>query len=460
MVWRRVRFCSILALAALGLLSAGSRRAEAQVGAGAAGVEVDADGVLRTKIIRDETGALTRQRLAEAKAKLDPELMRPSKLRKVSLNRLEAAVEARFAKGEFETDDMKYLAGLTSIQYVFFYPETNDIVIAGPAEGFIEDISGRAVGIMSGRAVLELQDLIVALRAFPPSGKQTKLIGVSIDPTQEGLKKMRDFLVAISGRVSPNDAERIAAGLKENLGLQTVRIDGISPQTHFAQVLVEADYRMKLIGIGLEAPAVNIPSYVAKANARDVSRNALQRWFFTPDYDCVRVSEDDLAMELVGQGVKLIGEDERVSGDGIRVKSTNVDRASQAFCTAFTKKYAELAERTPVYAQLHNLIDVSIAAAFIQQQDYYSKAGWNMELFNDETRFPVETYETPKQVETAVNAVWKGNTLMTPVGGGVAINATKALMSEHLQSDDNGQLKDLRSQINVKSLAKDQWWWD
>lgn len=49
-----------------------------------------------------------------------------------------------------------------------------------------------------------------------------------------------------------SDAQFIAAGLKENLGLQVVSIDGISPQTHFAQVLVEADYRMKLIGIGLE----------------------------------------------------------------------------------------------------------------------------------------------------------------------------------------------------------------
>ena len=37
-----------------------------------------------------------------------------------------------------------------------------------------------------------------------------------------------------------------------------------------------------------------------------------------PDYQCVRVSEDKLAMELVGDGVKLVGEDELVSASGER----------------------------------------------------------------------------------------------------------------------------------------------
>ena len=52
--------------------------------------------------------------------------------------------------------------------------------------------------------------------------------------------------------------------------------------------MVEADYRMKLIGIGLEKPPVRLVSYVDRAKPSDVGRNALQRWFFVPDYQCVR----------------------------------------------------------------------------------------------------------------------------------------------------------------------------
>ena len=40
---------------------------------------------------------------------------------------------------------------------------------------------------------------------------------------------------------------------RESLGLQNVTVHGVSPRTHFAQVLVEADYRMKLT-YRLESP--------------------------------------------------------------------------------------------------------------------------------------------------------------------------------------------------------------
>ena len=56
-------------------------------------------------------------------------------------------------------------------------------------------------------------------------------------------------------------------------------------------------------------------------------------------------------MELVGDGVKLIGQDELVRGDGSRAQSNRVDRASQSFVTSFTKKYGALAKVSPVFAQ-------------------------------------------------------------------------------------------------------------
>ncbi len=103
------------------------------------------------------------------------------------------------------------------------------------------------------------------------------------------------------------------------------------------------------------------------------------------------------------------------------------NKASQAFVTGFTKKYAELAERSPVYAELRNVIDLVIAAAFIQQEDYCGRSGWEMLLFGNEEAFAVETYNVPRAVNTAVNAIWKGRRLMTPVGGGVTIHAVDAL---------------------------------
>jgi Protein of unknown function (DUF1598) len=428
---------------------------------GANGIIINPDGVLQSHVFLDPTGELSRDRIKAARAKMDQQLAKASKLRKVSLNRLEVAAKANLDKQLPLTDEMLHLAGLTRVQYVFYYPDTKDIVLAGPAEGWATDAAGHAIGFDSGHTVLELDDLIVALRAFPPAGKQTPVILCSIDPTPEGLERMQGFLKSIGQNLSsPDDAEFIVDGLRTSLGFQNIRVQGIAPNTHFAHVLIEADYRMKLIGIGLEKPAVRLASYVDKANPGAVSRNSLQRWYFIPDYQCVRVSADRLGMQLVGNGVKLVDEDQLVSTDGSRKSSGRSNKASKAFVTGFTQKYPELASRTPVYAQLRNCIDLAISAAFIQQQDYYGKAGWRMETFADESAVPVETLNTPARTETVVTSVWKGTQLMTPVGGGVTIQPTKALQTSNTLPDEDGAIGQLRESVNLKELAADRWWWD
>jgi hypothetical protein len=205
---------------------------------------------------------------------------------------------------------------------------------------------------------------------------------------------------------------------------------------------------------------VPIKSYVELADARSGSQNALQRWYFVPDYECVRVSEDELAMELVGQGVKLIGADEMVTSDGGRVESTRMDKAGKQFTHGFTTQYEELANAVPVYKQLRNCIDLAVAAAFIQKQDFYGKAGWMMEVFGDESTFPVQNVPAPERVETAINSVWKGNRLMTPIGGGVNIQARLALSAENRLRDDQGDVAAAQKRVTLKHLQDGQWWWD
>lgn len=468
----RRKFWSRVVLAAVAASVLGATSVFAQMGGtpntigttGTSGVSIDANGVLEREVFLDPTGELTRRRFAEARASIDKTLAKPSPLRKVSLTRLEAEVARRIEAGERPTDAMKYLAGLTRIQYVFYYPDSKDIVIAGPAEPFGQDLSGRVVGLESGRPVLELQDLVVALRAFSPDGKKAQQVFCSIDPTAEGLVRLNKFLASVGSSFSgpPNQqiAQHIVTGLKENLGLQTVTVGGISSKTHFAQVMVEADYRMKLIGIGLEQPPVKLASYVSLASASSIARNAMQRWYFVPDYECVRVSEDRLAMQLVGEGVKLVGEDEVVAADGSRVKSAVANKASDMFVNNFTRVYPELAAKSPVYGQLRNLIDMLVAAAFMQEQNYYGQAGWKMPLFGSEEAFPVETVNAPQKAATAVNTLWKGNRLLTPLGGGVQIEATRALQSDVLLADEEGRVATARQQVKLQNLGPTQWWWD
>ncbi len=425
-----------------------------------AGVLVSPDGVLGLQTAADPTGSVMRARAAAARQSLPPDILRYSRLRKVSLPRLEKAIIA--ANGTI-TDEMRYMAGLLRVRYVFLYPESGDIVLAGPAEGWVPDPAGRVVGITSGKPVIQLQDVVTALRAFPKDQEGPAVIGCSIDPTEEGLQKMQEFRRSL-GSTFPRGQEVTVArymstGVKNSLGLQEITIEGVPADTHFAHILVEADYRMKLIGIGLEKPPVRLTSFVERAASSSVPPNALFRWYFVPDYQCVRVTEDSAGLELVGDGVKLVGEDEVVLSGGTRAQAATSNAASRAFTTSFTKKYPELAARSPVYAELRNVIDLAVMAAFIQKNDFYTQANWKMEFLGDESKFPVRTYPAPKQVESAVNAIIKGSRIMTPIGGGVQIETEEAIRDENLLPDEGNQVGKLREEVKV-SLPADTWWWD
>ncbi len=425
-----------------------------------AGVEVSAEGVLSTVTIRDPGGRLHRERMAAALKALPGDLATPSKLRKISLNRLEAAIGKTLASGGPLPEEMKYLAGLTRITHVFYLPKTQDIVIAGPAEPFGVSASGRPVAVESGVPVIELRDLITALRTYGPRSRGTDLISVSIDPTQSGLQALQKYISTNAPRLTRRNVSSFTHGMQQALGKQTVSIRGVPAGSHFAQVLVEADYRMKMIGVGLEKTPVGIRSYVSHAKPGAQSRNALKRWYFVPDYNKVRMTEDEFAMQMEGKGVKLISANELVGPDGRRAHTGAPDAAAKAFADGFTEKYDALAAKVPVYGQMRNMIDLAIAAAFIQRYDYYGRSGWNMELLGDESRLPVNTLTAPRQVETAVNAVWKGSTLMTPIGGGVQMRPLEALKPARLLKDENREVATVRDGITVEKLGATEWWWD
>jgi hypothetical protein len=430
----------------------------------AAGVAVDASGVLQRLTKSDTQGILARERAQQALASLDADIAQRSKLRKVSLTRLAKLIKNSIDEGHGPDEAMKHLAGLTRIKYTFYYPETQDIVIAGPAEGWMQDLAGRPIGIESGQSVLELQDLIVALRTFPPNKNSKPVVYCSIDATEEGLARMQEFLSQVGhyfqGNIDEEQERFIVNGLRESLGLQMITVGGVPATTHFAQIMVEADYRMKLIGVGLEEPAANIKSFVSLANFASIARNAMMRWWFVPDYQRIRVSEDGLAAEFVGDGVKLVGEDEVVSKEGERRQAGSQNRASQRFTQSFTDNYGALADRDPVYAQLRNCIDMLVVAALIQKNDFYGQAGWDLSVLGDEKIYPVQTYNAPKQVAAAVNSIWKGSRLTTPVGGGVQVRATEAFSVENLLVDEKGEVDAARKQVSLKDLPADKWWWD
>ena len=102
-------------------------------------------------------------------------------LRKVSLKALDEAVAQQLATGKPLPDVMQHLAGLQQIEYILVYPEQHDIVLVGPAEGWKVNPHGELVGISTGRPVMLLDDLLVALHA-PATRPAAASVARSIQP--------------------------------------------------------------------------------------------------------------------------------------------------------------------------------------------------------------------------------------------------------------------------------------
>ncbi len=80
----------------------------------------------------------------------------------MSLTRLERAAQLRLAAGKPLTEAMRVLAGLQRVQYVFVYPESGDLVLAGPAGDWRPAAENRIVSTETGLPVVRLDDLVDA----------------------------------------------------------------------------------------------------------------------------------------------------------------------------------------------------------------------------------------------------------------------------------------------------------
>lgn len=274
--------CGLALLVPPAVLAQNNGGNNGNVGNQTGGILIDASGVVSVGVSQDPSTRLkeARQR-ALAEASLPAELHAASDSRKISLRRLEAECEKlrdqgiSLAAGAIP-DELFYCAGLTRIDAVYLDPEHQDVVIAGPAEPFAPDPLGRRLGVKSRRPVLRLDHGVTVFRTVM-SGSE---VGCSIDPEPQRLAALNRFLSANSSPASLDVAERRFREMARVLGMQTVRIIGVPADSPVAATLLEADYRMKRISLGLEQPGVKgLKSHLAMLKA---GGSSLQRWWFVP----------------------------------------------------------------------------------------------------------------------------------------------------------------------------------
>ncbi|MGE5192187.1 MAG: DUF1598 domain-containing protein [Deltaproteobacteria bacterium] len=427
------------------------------------GVFVDPNGLMRQLKKEETTGALEALARQARSADLNEDMARASGLRLVSLKRLEQAVSQRLEVGLSVLETMQRLAGLTQIKYVFVYPDEQEIVIAGPAEGWKYDETGRPVGRESGRPMLQLDDFVVVARTFAPGGE--KEFGCSINTRDANLKLVRDFVEAsnASGPLGPGQLNKWLKELHSRLGLQDVVVMGVPANTRVAQVLVEADYRMKLIGVAKLDAGKQIPSYFDLLKAAGQTRGApleALRWWLTMKYGAIVHNPDHSYFEIQDSSVLVQSENQFVNSQGEHVPTGISEPVNRRFAENFTRHYDELAQRDPVFADLRNLFDMALVAALCRQEKLHDKASWDLGVFAPGGMYHPAVVNSPTVVESVMNhKVYGGKDIVVQVAGGVQADVVALARDKSIAKEDAG-LDKVGSRGKNPALPEGRWWWD
>jgi len=295
-----------------------------------------------------------------------------------------------------------------------------------------------------------LDDLLIALRSI--EGAQTTGILCSIDPTAEGIARfdtLRKRLVNPGANIDP-----VLDEMENAMGQQIITVKGVPDSSHFARVLVAADYRMKRLAMGFEeSPVPKLSNFLKMVKTSGKKqRSDMPRWWLEPEYDAIVTDSEGLAYELRGGSVKAMTEEEFIDSQGQRRTTGKADPTAKKWADQMTACYDELAAKDSIFGQLRNCIDLAVLAALITHQGLPEKAGWKMtELLSAD--IPVQSFHAPHQVDSQASGLLKGGDWVLSVSGGVMINPwkplTKPTTSEELTA------------VRGKAVASGtSWWWN
>lgn len=425
------------------------------------GVFVAAPAVLASlATITDDTHLLQAAEFAK-KANHNRDVRENADLRMVSLPRLEAHVAQLMKDGSEIPEDVRTIAGLSRIDFLFVFPETGDIVIGGPAGDWAADGQGRRISTSTNRPTLNLDDLVTLTRTFSKGG--TEGFVCTIDPKKTQVAAVQQFVDQNRRTLNAKTAATFTQELEQKLGLQNVRVQGVPQDSRVASVIVEADYRMKEIGIGKRQGPEGMKSYfdlLTRSEQRGSNSMDALRWWMAVGYDAINVAPNGKVFEFNGNPIQCLSENQIVGNNGNRQGTGKASRANAKFADLFTKHLPELAAEDVVFADLENIFDLATVSALVQTHGLGQKVGWSPEAFIARNGFATQPVQVPEELMTAAHfRVYDGRNVVIQVAGGVRVDVSALLSNK----DSMKTVETLTAEAAKASPIGQQnarWWWD
>lgn len=294
----------------------------------------------------------------------------PEEVRAVSLKVLQAGLRTCQPENSCPPELLR-LAGLNTI-LGFVVDQTNqDLILFGQSD--------------SSLPALYLEDFVIALRNAemkyaPLEGNiyHYSYPGCSIDPVPEVMRQLQLIEQQLATRRSLDELERALDNWRFTCQKpQAVRVLGIPFDTHFAQVMVKADYEMKTLADG--ADAIGIPGFISmtEMSLGEARRDILQKqsvtlsaslnrfWFYPGETVC---EEDQDVLFIKQSPIRLLTEEMYSNARGQTIQSGLANPKAARFAENFTALYSRVKRQRPIYQELENLFRFVALAKLIEKR--------------------------------------------------------------------------------------------
>lgn len=260
-----------------------------------------------------------------------------------------------------------------------------------------------------GRPVLRLDDFKVAYRNVDAGGSRP---ACTIDPRPDVLQRLSSISEGIGTVGSMAEMQRLIREYEQIArSEQDVHVFSVDVQTHFAQVMVEADYYLKSVCNGdAQVAGVTSLTQLVLADARkELTRHGgrlqmplkqMNRFWFNAGKVTYRTSGDRFM--LGSCPVVLLTEEEAMTAGGGRVGYGKPSPHAKAFVDGFTARYAQAAKAKPVYRELENAYRFVALAELLLGQEARGRASPVVEALVQDVRVPQVAHRPTRPGQFAV----------------------------------------------------------
>jgi len=390
--------------------------------------------------------------------------------RAISLKVLQQQVKDFQGKGSMPTT-LYQLCGITQIHGYMVDEANKDIILIGSIE--------------RDKPPLYLDDFVIAMRnawmKYAELKGNTNYYsnpGCSIDPEPAVMGKLDEIGNRLKESQTLDQTEAVIRQWESVCDApQKVRVMGIPFNSHFAWVMVKADYDMKKIADGTDELNLLCFSTLADLQMEEAKKQhihghapsgtteGMNRFWFSPgEY---RFLEDDNAVMIETCKVKLLTEEEHLTSKGDIAGKGRPNPVAEKFVNDFSDFYHEVAVQRPIYQELENLFRFVALAKAMKLKAPHEQVGLSLEYLLEQYPVSGKKVETSLPGRSNVNRYKRQmqsvegsqvSQLWLPSCGGVSMDVDPK--PQDFKQDKTDTIKNMQKDAIKEKTSSDQLSWN